>query len=168
MCLNHVSLTDNFIINIISGYSKKSNFYNGLFVQWSTMLSLRSDGKRPDGITMVPRESGRCIIWDVTCVDTLAPTYRSDAVIAPGSVAARAERKKEAKYSQLSNMYKFIPIAIETLGAMGPKTRAFIKSLGKRITRQTGDQRETFYLSQRLSVAVQQGNSASVLGSLFC
>ena len=65
-------------------------------------------------------------------------------------------------------MYKFIPIAIETLGAMGPKTRAFIKSLGKRITRQTGDQRETFYLSQQLSVAVQQGNSASVFGSLFC
>ena len=128
----------------------------------------RLDGKRPDGITMVPWESGRCIVWDVTCVNTLAPTYRSDAVIAPGSVAARAERKKEAKYSQLSNMYKFIPIAIETLGAMGPKTRAFIKSLGKRITRQTGDQRETFYLSQRLSVAVQQGNSASVLGSLFC
>ena len=78
----------------------------------------RSDGKRPDGITMVPWESGRCIVWDVTCVDTLAPTYRSDAVIAPGSVAARAERKKETKYNQLTNMYKFIPIAIETLGAM--------------------------------------------------
>ena len=126
----------------------------------------RSDGKRPDGITMVPWESGRCIVWDVTCVDTLAPTYRSDAVIAPGSVAARAERKKETKCNQLTNMYKFIPIAIETLGAMGPKTRDFIKSLGKRITRQTGDQREAFFLTQQLSVAVQQGNSASVLGTL--
>ena len=70
------------------------------------------------------------------------------------------------KHNQLTNMYKFIPIAIETLGAMGPKTRDFIKSLGKRITRQTGDQREAFFLTQRLSVAVQQGNSASVLGTL--
>ena len=31
----------------------------------------RSDGKRPDGITISPWEKGRTLIWDATCVDTL-------------------------------------------------------------------------------------------------
>ena len=128
---------------------------------------VRSDGKRPDGITMVPWDSGRCIVWDVTCSDTLAPAYRCDAVIASGAVASLAERRKESKYSHLSQMYKFVPIAIETLGVMGPKTRDFIKCLGKRITRQSGDPREHSYLLQRLSVAIQHGNCASVMGSLL-
>ena len=49
-------------------------------------------------------------------------------------------------------MYQFIPVAIETLGAMGPKTRDFVRALGKRISRQSGDPREPMYLMQRLSV----------------
>ena len=39
----------------------------------------RSDGKRPDGVTMVPWECGKCVVWDFTCPDTLAPSYRSIA-----------------------------------------------------------------------------------------
>ena len=33
---------------------------------------LRGDGKRPDGLTLVPWQSGRSLTWDVTVVDTLA------------------------------------------------------------------------------------------------
>ena len=47
-----------------------------------------------------------------------SPTYRSDAVIVPGTMVARVERRKKSKYSHLSNMYKCIPIAIETLGVI--------------------------------------------------
>jgi hypothetical protein len=32
----------------------------------------RSDGKRPDGLTLVPWQGGKCAIWDVTVADTLA------------------------------------------------------------------------------------------------
>ena len=33
----------------------------------------RSDGKRPDGATVVPWKCGRVLVWDATCTDTLAP-----------------------------------------------------------------------------------------------
>ena len=36
----------------------------------------RSDGKRPDGMTLVPWRVGRCLTWDVTCPDTLATSHR--------------------------------------------------------------------------------------------
>src|SRR5688572_26976040 len=32
----------------------------------------RSDGKRPDGLTLIPWQGGRNLIWDVTVADTLA------------------------------------------------------------------------------------------------
>ena len=35
----------------------------------------RSNGKRPDGLTLVPRSAGKSIIWDVTVVDTLAASF---------------------------------------------------------------------------------------------
>ena len=43
---------------------------------------------------------------------------------------------------------------------------AFVRELGRRISLVTGDPRETTYLLQRLSVAVQLGNVASFVGSL--
>ena len=42
-----------------------------------------------------------------------------------GAVAARAEMRKESKYSHLDSAYKFIPVAIEILGAFGPKLVLF-------------------------------------------
>ena len=37
----------------------------------------RDDGKRPDGLTLVPWQSGRSATWDVTVAHTLAPSYVS-------------------------------------------------------------------------------------------
>src|SRR6218665_984384 len=34
---------------------------------------LRSDGKKPDGLTLIPWRSGRCMAWDATVADTVAP-----------------------------------------------------------------------------------------------
>ena len=46
---------------------------------------LRADGKRPDGVTLTPWKSGRLLVWDATCPDTFAPSYRAHATVEPGS-----------------------------------------------------------------------------------
>ena len=51
---------------------------------------------------MVPCEHGKCAVWDFTCSDTLAPSYRAVVVSAPGS--AQAEIRKIAKYSPLNSV----------------------------------------------------------------
>ena len=52
-----------------------------------------------------------------------------------------------------------------TLGAIGPKSLALLKDLRRRIRSELGEPKSTEYLLQRLSVAVQRGNSISVLAS---
>ncbi len=40
---------------------------------------VRSDGRRPDGVTLATWKSGRLLVWDATCPDTFTPSYRTDA-----------------------------------------------------------------------------------------
>ena len=56
---------------------------------------LRSDGKRPDGVTTVPWKCGKLLVLDATCPDTYAPTYANQATIAAGEVAALAGRAEK-------------------------------------------------------------------------
>ena len=79
------------------------------------------------------------MVWDVTVPDTLAPSYRPIAVTKTGGVAARAESQKEIKYHQLALSYLFSPIAIESLGAVGPKSWTFLVDLGRRIKMYSGE-----------------------------
>ena len=127
-----------------------------------------SDGKRPDGITLVPWERGKLLAWEVSCTDTFALSYISIAIIEAGAVAARAESRKMSKYQHLDASYSFVPITVETTEVFGLQTRAFLKDLGRRIVSTTGEERSHFYFSQRVSVAVQRGNAASVMGTIAC
>ena len=129
---------------------------------------MRSDGKRPDGATLAPWKSGCLLVWDATCPDTLAASYRVYATSMSGKVAAAAEEKKIEKYQNLPPGHLFVPIAIETLGAIGPRSLALLRELGNRIRGETGEAKSTEYLIQRLSVAVQYGNCVAVLGSIGC
>ena len=124
----------------------------------------RSDGKPPDGATIVPWKGGKVLVWDATCPDTLAPFYSTLTVREAGAVADEAERKKKVKYAHLENSHHFVPVAVETLVVFGSEARSFFKDLGGRIKAQAPLSHH--YLLQRISVAVQRGNTAAILGSL--
>ena len=64
----------------------------------------------------------------------------------PGKVAATAEERKSEKYQGIPPGHMFSPIAIETLGAIGPKSLALLKDLGRRIRSELGEPKSTEYL----------------------
>jgi len=65
---------------------------------------------------------------------------------------------KTNKY--ISATHIFTPVAIETAGTWHHQAQAveLVQELGRRATIITGDSRETTYLFQQLSVALQKGN----------
>ena len=125
----------------------------------------RGDGRRPDGITIFPFSAGRCLCWDATCVDTYAETNIYGSAVTPGRAASRAEESKRRKYAALGERFRFEPIAVETAGVYGSTTAAVISELGRRITGVTGEPKETYWLEQRIGLAVQRGNAFSILAS---
>ena len=71
------------------------------------------------------------------------------------------------KYSSLSFTYLFKPIAVENLGAFSSSTLNVLSDLGRRINDNSGDARETAYLFQRISVAIQHFNSVLLHDTLI-
>jgi len=53
-----------------------------------------------------------------------------------------AATRKTEKYSTLSSVYRFEPIAVENLGVFGSTTLNFVSELGRRICVHTGDVRD--------------------------
>ena len=87
--------------------------------------------------------------------------------MAAGGVASQAEDRKKVKYSRDTQAYVSPHIAYETSGVVGPLSLIFVKELGHRLSATTGDTKSYSYLLQRLSVAVQRDNAASIIGTLF-
>ena len=55
---------------------------------------------------------------------------------------------------------------METFGAWGPAAKELISAIGSRIKERTGEPRSSEFLRQRISIELQRGNAASVLGTL--
>ena len=125
----------------------------------------RSDGKRVDGVTLVPWKSGRALAWDVTCSDTSAPTYVSLAASGAGKVANLAETRKKQLYRELEPTHHFIPVAIETSGVFGDEALALFREIGLRLRSRTHEPQSFHQICQRISVCMQKFNSVSVLGT---
>ena len=115
---------------------------------------------------MIPFERGKALVWDGTVVDTLAPSYVDAGSLSPGAAVSRAETLKVQKYNDLAAEYLFSPLAFETLGGPGPLTRDLLMSVGQRLEEATGCHRAGDFLLQKLSLDVQRGNAAAVMGTL--
>ena len=126
----------------------------------------RTDGKRPDGMTQLAWKKGKNLVWDVTIADSVCATYVSKCAKVPGAAAESRESAKITKYKNLEQDYYFVPIAIESFGSWGREGHKLIKEIGAKMKEVTGEQRSTFYLTQRISMAVQRGNSSCVLGTI--
>src|SRR6218665_2733464 len=126
---------------------------------------LRIDGKRPDGATLIPWSAGKYMAWDTTVVHTCAASYLSQTAISAGSAAEQDAIRKTAKYELLPATHVFVPIAFETLGPVNAEGAEFLSVLGRRISSVSGDQRETNFLLQRLSICVQRHNAIAFRGT---
>ena len=126
---------------------------------------MHSDGKRPDGATVMPWKSGQTLAWDATCPDTFAPSHVALAAREAGNVASQAERKKLEKYALLGNSHHYVPIVIETFGVFGLEASSFLRELGRQIKADTGEPLSLQFLLRGIVVAVQWGNTAAVLGT---
>ena len=59
---------------------------------------LRTDEKRPEGVTLVPWQSGKSLCWDVTVTCPLNESYVDRAALEAGAAAEMAATRKEEKY----------------------------------------------------------------------
>ena len=125
----------------------------------------KDTNKRPDGITLVPWERGKSLVWDYSCVSTVADSNIQHSIKAAGQAAVQAEKRKFRKYEELSDRYIFVPIVTETFGVWGPAARKFVAALGHKIAVHTGESRSTCFLRQRIGIEIQRGNAACVLGT---
>ena len=104
------------------------------------------------------------LVWDATCPDTLAPSHSTLAVREAGAVAADAEYKKTLKYMHFNSSHCFVLVAVETLGVFGKAARHFFKEVAQCVKLAADDSLAHQYLVERISMDVQRGNAAGVLG----
>lgn len=123
----------------------------------------RSDGKRPDGITIVLWERGCTFLWDATCIDTFASLYINVATKDAGLVVKIAETRKRKNYEVLSAVHMLTPIAVETSGILGSETRAFLHKLLFKVKSVTLKEKFPFYLTQQ-----SNGNALSIQWGMLC
>ena len=128
------------VCNKSAGRSSRHNYINDLIwralgragvpsVKEPSGLT-RDDGKRPDGLTQIPWEAGRCVTWDVTVTDTLAASNISHSALAAGAAAEKAAERKLQKYTELSACYTFIPLPLRPLDQLTVWARSLLGASG--------------------------------------
>lgn len=126
---------------------------------------VRTDGKRADGLTLTPWKYGRSLVWDATCVDTLASSYLHLTSKHPGAAANLACTKKERLYTEIAKNHYFVPFGVETFGSFGDQAKEFLKTFGRILNSRSGNIRSASFFLQKISLAIQRGNAAGILGS---
>ena len=99
-------------------------------------------------------------------VDTLAKSYVAATSQLAGSAADAAEARKQRTYQALEQQFIVQPIGFETMGSWEAGAKAFLTDVGHRVKQATGNQRAMEFLRQRVSIEIQRGNAASVMGTV--
>jgi len=115
---------------------------------------VQSDGKRPDGCTLMPWRGEQP--GDVTVCTRVAASYLTATSHTAGAVAEQAADRKCSKYTELSSTYEFQPVAVESHGPLSDTTDSFLQELGCEITYRSGKPLEAQFLFQKVSVLVQR------------
>src|SRR6218665_2218167 len=74
------------------------SYHTGLF---------RTDGRRPDGATLIPWSEGKYLAWDATIVHTCAASYVSPQAALIGPASVQAANRKTTKYGGLPSTPHF-------------------------------------------------------------
>ncbi|KAI5728591.1 hypothetical protein M8J77_018338 [Diaphorina citri] len=124
---------------------------------------------RPDGVTIIPWSHGQNLVWDATCTDTLAPSNLPSTAANPAAAAEKACQLKHRKYQHLKDQnYIFKAVAVETMGPICGEAKGWLEDLGRLAIVKTGEPRAKNFIYQQISLAVQRGNAASILGAHPC
>ena len=126
---------------------------------------LPGEDKRPDGLTLMPWQGDRCLSWDATVVDTLAPSYVAVSAQVTGSAAQAAAERKVSKYAGLPASHRLVPIAIEILDPINEAWHSFLSELGRRLSTISDDPTESFFIFQRISILIQKFNEVAFRGT---
>ena len=127
----------------------------------------RSDGKKPDGLTLIPWSSGKCLVWDATCCDTFADSYIRMSATNAGRAAEQAARLKHSKYEEIvANNYIFNAFAVETMGTWSAEALSLANKIGSMLIERCGDPRAKDFFFQRLSLSIQRANAVCIMGSI--
>jgi hypothetical protein len=100
---------------------------------------------------------GRKYMLDISIIYPNAASHRENASIRRCAAALKRENEKVNKYSALAlrNNFIFIPIVIETYGAMGEKAELFIKEIAECCN----DKGMGAYCKRVIAIALQRGNA---------
>ena len=94
------------------------------------------------------------------CKAELTPqSYVDRVATGVGAVAELAAERKAEKYHNSSSDHIFQPIAMENSGAFSSSSLEFLRELGRRLGSLFIEERQSCFLFQCLSVAIQRFNS---------
>ena len=98
------------------------------------------------------------LVCDATWPDTYAPSHVSVAAREAGTMAAKAEHLKCAKYVTLKVSHLFVPFAVEMSVVLSQAALSLVWYIGHQAT---GEQHSKEYLFQRIAIVVQRGECCS-------
>lgn len=87
--------------------------------------------------------------------------------VSAGRAAEAAARDKHDLYSEIEdNNYIFVAFAVETMGVWCAEALSLAETIGSKLIECSGDRRSKDYFYQRISMAIQRANAASIMGSI--